>query len=620
MSATPQTTFVLYSVPFDTDCQNVMDFRDSNGNLDEDIRLDYFNSLPHSQTYFDCQYIRKNSEYNVPALYDNVEQYNYIRYDNHEGRGPQYAFITSKEFVNFNTTKIMTHIDPWQNNLHNMNLGENFVVREHSPRFYSNGKAVFNRINDLPYEANVLEPINSGGLQNGLYFSKFNYNLNNIGGTIQTLWLAILYSPATFDVDFSSLYGQGLYVVYIPFDKNNLGATFTFGDSPLSSIDDVMKVVDDVRIKAVFLVPYPPFITSSTINAVVLQNVGSLQLDIRGVYRKNINRPANNSTNVSITVTLDDGSRTIANINYNNNRDIQYEPKLLEDPYLKYVFTIEGYGSFTLSPWEMSSKYINFQYGSSVSMNGAYTVLQLKDNALYSDPQSRLHKIISQTTASLPLRTDAFTEYCLTNRATLNGGLMTGIALSSVSGLVGGNYSKQIGYDEGTFSQNPTSGAAALSKGPINMPVAGNIVGTAVSAVSQINSNLVNWSNMEKSPDSVRNIGDDFNTIFNSENYGGVIGVYKKRLPEALQKNIYDYYTMFGWKINRIKAVRLYTRHWYDYKQLSGCHIDGIYNEDERLELEAIFNRGLTIWHHYSTGDEWRNYNKENAENYWEVG
>ena len=135
---TPITTFTLYKTNFDSSYKNVMDF------ANDTERQAYLSSLPHA-SYTSSQYIRKDTEIRVPAIYDDVERYNYVVYDNGLGLGKTYAFILEKEFINGGMTKLIITTDVWQNNLFNFLISECYVEREHKDRFRPDGTPIFYR-------------------------------------------------------------------------------------------------------------------------------------------------------------------------------------------------------------------------------------------------------------------------------------------------------------------------------------------------------------------------------------------------------------------------------------------------------------------------------------------
>ena len=110
MASSPSTSAWLYEIECDPLYNNLRNFESSTD------RAAYFNSITPKYTYTNLQYIRKNGYIDIPVLFDNVRNVNYIVYNNSEGYGPEYAFVERKEFVNFNVTRFHLKYDVWMNN------------------------------------------------------------------------------------------------------------------------------------------------------------------------------------------------------------------------------------------------------------------------------------------------------------------------------------------------------------------------------------------------------------------------------------------------------------------------------------------------------------------------
>lgn len=150
MAQSPQTIIELFSLPNVDNSYNYV--TNIVGNIDG-----YFNALTKIFTYSNAKYIKKNSTIDLPVIFDNIEKCNYIRYNNGEGLGWEYAFVNHKEFISFGLTRIDTQYDVWINNLEILkNYSKDVLVSRAS----SNPRALINPYSDAPsYSTNASHPI-----------------------------------------------------------------------------------------------------------------------------------------------------------------------------------------------------------------------------------------------------------------------------------------------------------------------------------------------------------------------------------------------------------------------------------------------------------------------------
>lgn len=71
-----------------------------------------------------------------------------------------------------------------------------------------------------------------------------------------------------------------------------------------------------------------------------------------------------------------------------------------------------------------------------------------------------------------------------------------------------------------------------------------------------------------------------------------------------------DYFTMFGYKTNRLKVPNITGRANWNYVKTKGCNVIGNVPQDDLQEIKTMFNRGVTIWHNTST---FMDYSQNNA-------
>ena len=155
---TPQTDLVLLQCPLEPDQQNQLTFSSTTA------QYNYFNSLQKIPVD-DFTYQRKDGTIRFPAHIDDVRTYNYCMYRNDAYSNKWfYAFITDMQYANDGVTMITIATDVWQTWQFDLTFKRSFVEREHT-----NNDAV---------GANILDE----GLNVGKYivnaFSEFKYQVN----------------------------------------------------------------------------------------------------------------------------------------------------------------------------------------------------------------------------------------------------------------------------------------------------------------------------------------------------------------------------------------------------------------------------------------------------------
>lgn len=98
------------------------------------------------------------------------------------------------------------------------------------------------------------------------------------------------------------------------------------------------------------------------------------------------------------------------------------------------------------------------------------------------------------------------------------------------------------------------------------------------------------------------------NTINVSYNRVG-FSVRTMSITAEYAKIIDDYFSHFGYKVNRMGIPDTKTRTSWNYLRTHNCRIVGDFPESHQHKIESIFNTGVTIWHGGPVGD----YSRDNS-------
>ena len=121
----PQTDVYLLKVPLEIDNTNQLTFANATA------QFNYFNSLPKIG-YDNFTYQRKDGVLRIPALIDDIIQYNYVMYRN-EGFSNKwfYAYIDKMEYISGGMTAVSIVTDVWQTWQFDLTYKTTFIEREH---------------------------------------------------------------------------------------------------------------------------------------------------------------------------------------------------------------------------------------------------------------------------------------------------------------------------------------------------------------------------------------------------------------------------------------------------------------------------------------------------------
>ena len=123
---TPNTDVILLKVPLEIDENNQLTFANATA------QYNYFYGLTGKRAFDKFTYQRKDGTIRVPALIDELYEYNYVMYrnTNHDNKW-FYAFITDLSYVSDQVTAITIKTDVWQTWQFDLTFKTTFVEREH---------------------------------------------------------------------------------------------------------------------------------------------------------------------------------------------------------------------------------------------------------------------------------------------------------------------------------------------------------------------------------------------------------------------------------------------------------------------------------------------------------
>lgn len=257
---------------------------------------------------------------------------------------------------------------------------------------------------------------------------------------------------------------------------------------------------------------------------------------------------------------------TIGSDLFRNSYIDGYQPKnnkLLSYPFnMLYASNNEGGSAVYRYEWFMSGA-CQFKIGGSISPEGSVKMWPLMYNRVTENYEEGL---MGQKYPTCAWNQDTYKLWLAQNQAQNNLALATG-----------------IGYMVGGAVLTLTTGGVG--------GVAG--AGTFISGLSQVSSLLAQRKDASIQPPQAK--GTHSVNVNVTQDYG-TFTFMQKSIDYEHARIIDDYFSMYGYKLNRIGIPSRYNRENWTYTKTVGCHIAGDLCTDDLLKIEGVYNNGITFW------------------------
>lgn len=544
---TPNTDLYLLKVPLEIDDVNQLTFANVTA------QYNYFNSLP-KLAVDDFTYQRKDGTIRFGASFDDILTYNYVMYRNDAYSNKWfYAYITNMEYVNDGLTAIQIKTDVWQTWQFNLTYKPVFVEREH--------------VNDDTVGANTV-PEN---LELGEY-------------QIVDLRNSPMYETSSPSADWMPCFAVTKLptgTASIAGDNQNIGGVFnslyffavrTFGAAQyvIEYYENDQSTTTDAIVNMYMVPACCVNIDRSTGNLATGGNPSNIGL--HAIY------PLYNYYE-SDSFKLQQPSVMSGNY-YPTNK------KLLTYPF-SYFYVTNNSGE------TISFHYEDFpieQIGDNVARTMTYKKgivpsaslsgkLYFTNYKTYSDSSaygSRLYEY-SINYAKVPVcawTTDYYTNWLTQNGVNVGVNIAKDVLLGAGGAVASGMLTGGIGGFVG--------GAMGIA----------NAAGNIASQLAQMHSAEVT------PPQAQGNINTgDFNYAFLRNS----ITFYEMSIKREMAVIIDNYFSAYGYQVNRIKLPNITGRRNWNYVKTQGCYIDADIPQADLDEIKRLFDRGVTFWHNPAT-------------------
>ena len=514
-------------------------------------------------TYALAFYFNKVSYQRYPRPYitldktaDELYNCNYMMFRNTSyGTKWFYAFITQIEYISNTTSRIYYTIDPMQTYLFDVNVGECWVEREHAmtdaigdnliPESFEFGEYVY----DSDYFPNL--------------FLKANYVI-----CILATWKAV-YEDNKWVIKDASTGGVGGVDsgIYTGLTKN----LFTYDlSNPQACVQDANAVIEAAT-KAnkadgiVSVTMYPKFFINWSITGDLATGLVPHTVDSIPAFTGTFDgyKPKNNKlyTAPFCGVYVDNLQGNAANYAYEyfENRK----------PTFNIVGAVNGNLECASIPLNYKGLPTNFQ--ESLIMGGfpqcAWNVDTFK--AWIAQNKYAIAAGVANTAISTAARVGA---------AVATGGLSEIAAAPAAAGT------NVVSFPNAY--QPPTGGGSG-----------GGITGAAINGSSNILNDTINLVAQVKTASTQPNHarGQQSSSVFCAMGYQG-FHYMPYRIQGQFAKTIDDFFSMYGYKTNRLKVPNRNGRKSWNYVKTCGCNLTGSAPADVTASLVQIYDKGITFW------------------------
>lgn len=533
----PNTDLILLQCPIEIDEVNQLTFSNATA------QYNYFNGL-NKLDVSGFTYQRKDGKIRYPACVDDLINYNYCMYRNSSYSNKWfYAFITNIEYLNDNTSLISIKTDVWQTWQFDLTFKPSYVSREHT--------------NNDAFGANVLDE----GINVGEYICNASSDLSYLANT-QDYWIAVQISDfvESFQLPATRVYGgipQGAWTFIMdPADTANFNRF-------VAAYDDQGKAD---AIVAMYVLP-KSFAPADTLNGLTTNNP-----DPQYPYNFDYWVMPTSITATNLGSWEWDRQTTLNGYVPKNNKMLCY-------PY-NYLMVSNNAGDDNVYHWE--------DFGSSSAW---FDLKGVPSQGCQIRAIPRAYKGTNSTSGyeyscvAPELPTISWNSDYYLNWRAQNGVTAAGRAADRYYSDWWQSRGENVS-DEEVEALGGASGALSATLG-----YAGKFLGA-------IFDEMKGGYSASITPDQVK--GKQSGDLTFSIGRNCFTG-YKMSIKAEVARAIDDYFSMFGYRTDKMKLPNITGRSNWNYVKTLGCNVIADIPQKDLQEIKGMFNSGVTLWHNPAT-------------------
>jgi hypothetical protein len=126
----------------------------------------------------------------------------------------------------------------------------------------------------------------------------------------------------------------------------------------------------------------------------------------------------------------------------------------------------------------------------------------------------------------------------------------------------------------------------------------GNFVGAASNLLSSVGGVMAQKYQAKVHPDQAKGSTNSSDILIGWERY---FTVDCMSVRAEVARTIDDFFSMFGYKVSRVKLPNITGRRNWNYVKTIGCYIDASIPQEDLQEIKDMFDKGVTFWHNPAT-------------------
>ena len=156
-------------------------------------------------------------------------------------------------------------------------------------------------------------------------------------------------------------------------------------------------------------------------------------------------------------------------------------------------------------------------------------------------------------------------------------------------------------YYTNWITQNAVNVGTGIASTALNVganAAFGNGVSVANSLLSGIGGVMSQIHQAKTQPDQAKG---NLNTSDLLPSTGKYFSLALMSVRAEVARAIDNYFSMFGYKVNRVKIPNITGRRNWNYVKTIGCYIEADIPQTDLEEIKELFNKGITLWHNPAT-------------------
>lgn len=568
---TPNSEVRFLHIPIEMDMKNQLTFN----NKEEQAK--YFASHEVAR-YEKVNYIRKNSIIRLNKNVDDCYNFNYVMYRNTDYTNKWfYAFVTNVEFITRGNTAVQIATDPWQTWQFDVKYYQSFVKRE-----------MCNVSDDYPGFNLIPE-----GLETGEY---------KIGGTaefdnLEPVWV-VAYLGNTWNSSGTDIpIGNGGYIA------NGIAQSVTFIIcTTLDAYNSVIGQLQTDENRSQYI------LSCFSVPRLAVQDYLNSSTTILGIDNAYVYIQGNTYNQAPVQKTL---------LSLPNSLDgyIPINQKLRTYPYIYVGFNPVNGQSKIYRYENFTNNTPVFNLISEVNPNPSIYFIPQNYRGANGNSMSDIASISGYPTLSS--RNDYFNSWLATSMPTMKNNLAQTQSSynvnrlgTSIQGALGG--ASTIGNMVNSSQKENTTGMdmanAVTGLVSNSLSAAQNIVNQDINYEYYVKGMLAQIETQKMLPDNA-NLSSSNATLIGYNVFDKNI-FSRYTIKNQFAKRIDKYFNMYGYETDELKIPNLNNRPNWNYVQTIGINITAPIPQLDLLQIKAMFNDGVTLWHNPNTFGDYSQNNR----------